>query len=56
MKPTKEMIARKPCCPRCGARVVPTDNTDSYNDYTWLCQECDEDFFNFEVNYPDQQN
>ena len=51
-RPTKEQIAKHPTCPRCGKPVVPTDNHDKYNDYTGLCRECDEDFFNFEVNYP----
>lgn len=51
--PTKEMISRKPCCPRCGKHVVPTDNVGGHNDYTWTCQNCDEDFFDVEVVYPD---
>ncbi len=50
-RPTDEMIARKPTCPRCGSLVVPTDNADSHNDYTWTCHNCDEDFFNIEVHY-----
>lgn len=51
--PTVEQIAKKPRCPRCGRLVKPTTNTDPYNDYTWECPDCDEDFFNFEVDYPD---
>lgn len=52
-RPTAAQLAKHPKCPRCGKPLVPTDNDDKYNDYTWLCKECDEDFFDIEAVYPD---
>jgi len=37
--------AVKSFCPRCGHELV----RETELDYPWLCEECDENFYDFEV-------
>lgn len=39
-----------PVCPKCGKRLIPSDNPE----YVWQCDECDEDFYSFEVLHEDE--
>ena len=36
-------------CPKCGRPVLKSCNHKKYNEYSFQCFACDEDFFKFEV-------
>lgn len=48
----KENSVKKFFCPHCGKMVIPS----SLEDYTFYCEDCDEDFYSFEVKSSLKEN